>query len=314
MGNLGRRNQSWGMRRLIAVLVSVALLWAAPTAWADDGLKLELPVPGQAVRPFDPGPTRYSAGHRGVDLEGREGDEVRAAAPGTIFFVGKVAGTPSVSVDHGNGLRTTYTPVSPNVGKGDVVSTGDVIGTLTAGHCTPQACLHWGLTDGEDYFNPLHYTDSRVIRLLPAGSQPEIKVPLPPALAPTAATGEAPVNGTITSRYGMRVHPVTGVYKLHDGLDFAAPCGTTISLPWAGTVSSAGWDGGYGYRVIVDHGDGLRTAYAHLPDVGVSVGQELAAGSQVGVVGTTGYSTGCHLHWMAWRDGSLIDPESLLQG
>ena len=122
------------------------------------------------------------------------------------------------------------------------------------------------------------------------------------------------LNGTITSRYGMRTHPITGVHKLHDGLDFAAPCGTTISLPWAGTVSSAGWDGGYGYRVIVDHGDGLRTAYAHLPDVGVSVGQELAAGSQVGVVGTTGYSTGCHLHWMAWRDGSLIDPESLLEG
>ncbi|MDF1486778.1 peptidoglycan DD-metalloendopeptidase family protein [Tessaracoccus caeni] len=302
------------MRRLIAALVSVALLWAAPTAWADDGLKLELPVPGQAVRPFDPGPTRYSAGHRGVDLEGREGDEVRAAAPGTIFFAGKVAGTPSVSVDHGNGLRTTYTPVSPSVGKGDIVSAGDVIGTLAAGHCTPQACLHWGLTDGEDYFNPLHYTEARVIRLLPAGSQPEIKVPLPPALAPTAATGDAPVSGRITSRYGMRVHPVTGVYKLHDGLDFAAPCGTTISLPWAGTVSSAGWDGGYGYRVIVDHGDGLRTAYAHLPDVGVSIGQELAAGSQVGVVGTTGYSTGCHLHWMAWRDGSLIDPESLLEG
>lgn len=315
MGNPGFRHQIWGVRILIAIFMAASLLWPGAAARADDGLQLDAPIPGQVLRLFDPGPTKYSAGHRGVDLAGTLGEVVRAAAPGRVFFAGLVAGRESVSIDHGNGLRTTYTPVRPAVVEGDVVEAGDVIGTLNPGHCEDRACLHWGLTDGEDYYDPLHYTSARTIRLLPAGAQPVVRVSLPAAQVPSAAaTGAAPVNGTITSRYGMRVHPVTGIYKLHDGLDFAAPCGTTISLPWSGTVRSAGWDGGYGYRVVVDHDDGLRTAYAHLPRVSVSPGQRLEAGETVGVVGTTGYSTGCHLHWMAWRDGNLFDPESLLEG
>ncbi len=293
------------------LVLAVLLWWSAPPALADEGLQLTAPVPGGVRRVFDPGVGKYSAGHRGVDLEATDGEVVASSAPGVVFFAGTVAGVPAVSVDHGNGLRTTYTPVRPAVRKGDVVQQGDPLGTVAAGHCLATTCLHWGLTDGDDYFDPLHYTDSRVIRLLPTGSQPLQRVALPAARAPTS-TGGAPVSGRITSRYGMRVHPVTGVYKLHDGLDFAAPCGTPITLPWAGTVRSAGWDGGYGYRVVVEHDDGLRTAYAHLPGIAVSTGQRLGAGETVGAVGTTGYSTGCHLHWMAWRDGALIDPEGLL--
>lgn len=302
---------SWGVREMMILLATLLLWGSAPPALADDGLRLTAPVPGKVLRVFDPGVGKYSAGHRGVDLDARTGESVSASAPGVVFFAGLVAGVPSVSVDHGNGLRTTYTPVHPSVQKGDIVQSGDAIGTLAAGHCLGTACLHWGLTDGDSYFDPLHYTDSRTIRLLPVGSQPLRRVPLPAALVP-APVGAAPVTGRITSRYGMRVHPVTGVYKLHDGLDFAAPCGTSITLPWAGTVRSAGWDGGYGYRVVVEHDDGLRTAYAHLPGIAVSSGQRLGAGEMVGAVGTTGYSTGCHLHWMAWRDGALIDPEDLL--
>lgn len=301
------------MQKTMMVLLAMVLIWTAPQAHADEGLRLVAPVAGRVLRVFDADIGRYDAGHRGVDLAARVGDTVSASAPGVVFFAGLVAGVPSVSVDHGNGLRTTYTPVQPFLGKGEVVHTGDTLGTVAAGHCPAHDCLHWGLTDGEDYFDPLHYTDARVIRLLPAGSQPLRRTALPAARIPTTtAAGAAPVNGTITSRYGMRVHPVTGIYKLHDGLDFAAPCGTTITLPWAGTVRSAGWDGGYGYRVVVDHDGGLRTAYAHMPGISVSAGQRLAAGEAVGAVGTTGYSTGCHLHWMAWRDGSLVDPESLL--
>lgn len=108
----------------------------------------------------------------------------------------------------------------------------------------------------------------------------------------------------------MRVHPVTGVYKLHDGVDFGAACGTPIVTPWAGRVSRAHYSSGYGYRVIIDHG-GFSTAYAHMPGLELSVGDQVEAGHRIGVVGTTGLSTGCHLHWMAWDGGRLIDPLTL---
>ena len=85
------------------------------------------------------------------------------------------------------------------------------------------------------------------------------------------------------------------------------------SLPAAGTVSGTSWSSAYGWRVFVEHAGGLVTSYNHLPGVDVSVGAELPAGGQVGRVGNTGLSTGCHLHWMAWRDGELIDPLTLIE-
>lgn len=291
-----------------ALILSVLIIAGASVpSWAD--LSLTAPLPGRVVRAFDD-VGRFAAGHRGVDLAGYPGDEVVAAAAGTVHFAGSVAGTGTLSIDHGNGWRTTYQPVLATVHKGDTVAAGQRIGTLLAGHCDEAACLHWGLTDGERYADPGAYRVTPVVRLLPSGSVPV----RPPSIssARTAALGGAPVDGPVTSRYGMRRHPVTGVTKLHDGTDFGAPCGTTISLPLAGTVRSAGYHGGYGYRVIVNHGGGLSTAYAHLPRVTVTAGQRLSAGQTVGVVGNTGLSTGCHLHWMAWQDGGLIDPLTLL--
>lgn len=297
------------MRPLLALLVTVffALLCAPPASAVE--FTLTAPVNSRVLKGFDDvGP--YAAGHRGVDLAGTAGQPVIAAAEGRVHFSGSVAGTPTVSIDHGNGWRTTYQPVHSTLTKDAVVQQGQQIGTLLTGHCPVTACLHWGLTDGDSYADPTSYLTIPIIRLLPRGALP----PSPPSISPPQATHEmaAPVQGRLTSAFGMRRHPVTGIYKLHDGTDYAAPCGTPITLPAAGEVTSAGYHGGYGYRVIVSHGDGLVTAYAHLPSVSVSPGQRLAAGSVVGVVGNTGLSTGCHLHWMAWRSGSLIDPQTLL--
>lgn len=299
------------MRKLLAIVTAWLLLVAAPWAVAEEGLTLSPPVAGEVMRSFDGGTSPYSAGHRGVDLRAEVGQPVRAAAPGVIHFSGSVAGRPSVSVDHGNGLRTTYTPVEGSLAVGTIVSEGQEIGRLAAQpHCAPEFCLHWGLTDGTIYHDPLRHLATPEVRLVPNGSRPSPVPWLPPASVPLPSAGR-PVPGPITSPYGMRVHPVTGVYKLHDGVDFGSPCGTPIRLPWAGRVVSAGHDGGYGFRVIVEHGS-LRTGYAHLPGIDVRVGDDLEAGAVVGVVGNSGYSTGCHLHWMAWRDGQLIDPATLL--
>lgn len=296
------------MRRLLLPLILALMIVCAPAHAAE--LELRSPIDGSVVRGFHVGPSPWSPGHRGVDLRGSPGQQVLAAAQGRVHFAGSVAGRPSVSIDHGNGLRTTYTPVAPTVAEGDVVAAGDPVGTLLPGHCQP-ACLHWGLTDGEDYFDPLRYLATRMVRLVPMGSQPVPRVTLPAATV-GPGPGEAPVDGRVTSRFGMRLHPVTGVYKLHDGVDYGAPCGTPIHAPWAGEVIARDVTAGYGYRVHVRHDGGLVTAYAHLPRFDVAVGERIPAGGRVGVVGTTGYSTGCHLHWMAWQDGQLVDPETLL--
>ena len=128
------------------------------------------PLPDAAVtRPFEVLPHRYAAGHRGVDLAGAPGVAVLSAGDGVVLFAGMVAGRPVVSVDHAGGLRTTYEPVSPSVGAGQVVARGAPLGTLNAGHagCPVAACLHWGLRRGDDYLDPLSLLTAPRIRLLP---------------------------------------------------------------------------------------------------------------------------------------------------
>lgn len=109
-------------------------------------------------------------------------------------------------------------------------------------------------------------------------------------------------------KFGMRVHPVTRVYKLHSGLDFAAPAGTPIMAASDGVVSVSGWGGAWGQQVIVDHGGGVQTRYAHASRLLVDVGDTVTAGQTIALVGTTGYSTGNHLHFEVLVDGRPVDP------
>jgi murein DD-endopeptidase MepM/ murein hydrolase activator NlpD len=117
-----------------------------------------------------------------------------------------------------------------------------------------------------------------------------------------------PVNGTITSGFGYRTHPVTGTSRLHAGVDFGAPTGTPIVAAAAGTVVSAGWQGGYGNAVIIDHGGGEATLYGHQSRLAVSSGTRVSRGEVIGYVGSTGLSTGPHLHFELRIDGVPTDP------
>jgi murein DD-endopeptidase MepM/ murein hydrolase activator NlpD len=146
----------------------------APVAPAPVALALwGWPLPGQPVvaRPFEPPPTPYAAGHRGVDLLGAGGGEVLSAGAGVVAFAGMVAGRPVVSVDHAGGLRTTYEPVQPTVAAGQAVARGSPLGSLLTGHagCPAEACLHWGLRRGETYLDPLVLLRPPRVRLLPWG-------------------------------------------------------------------------------------------------------------------------------------------------
>ncbi|WP_375426550.1 peptidoglycan DD-metalloendopeptidase family protein [uncultured Friedmanniella sp.] len=121
-----------------------------------------------------------------------------------------------------------------------------------------------------------------------------------------------PVSAPITSPYGMRFHPVLHYWKLHDGTDFGASCGTAIHAAYAGRVAERYYNAGYGNRLMIDHGkvDGqyVTTGYNHAIRYVVSVGQHVRQGQVIGYVGTTGFSTGCHLHLMVWLNGSVVNP------
>lgn len=125
----------------------------------------------EVVAGFDAPATRWSAGHRGVDLLGSPGSRVRAPLPGRVTFAGSVAGRGVVVVDHGR-FETTYEPVRARVRSGEHVDVGAVLGTLqtSRSHCGPRACLHWGLVEQGAYRDPLSLV-ARKVRLLPLGPQ-----------------------------------------------------------------------------------------------------------------------------------------------
>ncbi|QMW23370.1 M23 family metallopeptidase [Sandaracinobacteroides saxicola] len=122
---------------------------------------------------------------------------------------------------------------------------------------------------------------------------------------------KTPIDGArMSSGFGMRLHPVLGYSRLHQGVDFAAPTGTPVMAAAAGRVTFSGWHGGHGNYVRVQHRPGLETAYAHLSRLNVRNGQMVGQGQIIGLVGSTGLSTGPHLHYEVWMNGRAVDPRS----
>jgi murein DD-endopeptidase MepM/ murein hydrolase activator NlpD len=121
-----------------------------------------------------------------------------------------------------------------------------------------------------------------------------------------------PSDAPISSPFGYRTHPVLGYRRLHGGIDFAGAYGSPIRAADAGTVIFAGWYGGYGNAIIVSHGKGITTLYGHCSQLFVSEGQTVARGQHIAAVGSTGLSTGPHLHFEVRIDGTPTDPAAYL--
>lgn len=119
-------------------------------------------------------------------------------------------------------------------------------------------------------------------------------------------------SATITSPYGYRVHPITKTRRLHRGIDIGAPAGTNVLAAEAGTVITAGWNNSYGYYVTISHGSGLVTLYAHNSKLIVSRGQTVSKGQVIAKVGSTGDSTGPHVHFEVMVNGALQNPLNYL--
>jgi murein DD-endopeptidase MepM/ murein hydrolase activator NlpD len=121
-----------------------------------------------------------------------------------------------------------------------------------------------------------------------------------------------PSDASTSSPFGWRMHPVLGYRRFHAGLDFAASYGSTIRAADSGTVIMAGWYGGYGNAVIIDHGKGITTLYGHTSQLFVSEGQTVQRGQAIAAVGSTGLSTGPHLHFEVRSYGTPVDPANFL--
>lgn len=270
------------------------------------------PLGGQqhVAQPFDRPASDYAAGHRGVDLYGKTGDVVTAVAAGQITFVGNIAGVGVVSIDHGL-ADSTYQPVVSHIAVGTTVTAGTPIGRLVqrGSHCEARPCLHLGRKIDNRYTDPMALLrrSARIRLISPSG-----KPPTKPAFGATTEKLSVPVDGPITSPFGQRVHPITGVQKLHDGLDIGAACGTPIRAAANGVVIARYFNAAYGQRLIVQHPNGIRTSYNHLSRFRVHQGVAVSAGQVIGNVGTSGYSTGCHLHFMVYVEGRPVDPQGWL--
>ncbi len=135
--------------------------------------------------------------------------------------------------------------------------------------------------------------------------------PPPPPPPPPEQSTEAlqwPANGPKTSDYGWRTHPIFGTRRFHAGIDIGAGYGSAVVAAGTGTIVFVGMKGGYGNTVIVDHGGGIATLYAHQSQLAVGSGESVRRGEVVGYVGSTGYSTGPHLHFEVRVNGTPVDP------
>jgi len=117
-----------------------------------------------------------------------------------------------------------------------------------------------------------------------------------------------PLRGPITSRFGVRRHPIFRLRQFHTGVDISGVMGSPVRVAFGGIVLYAGWFGGYGKLIVIDHGDGYSTLYGHLSAIEVAAGDQVARGQVVGRVGSTGYSTGPHLHFEIRQRGKPINP------
>jgi murein DD-endopeptidase MepM/ murein hydrolase activator NlpD len=120
-----------------------------------------------------------------------------------------------------------------------------------------------------------------------------------------------PVAGRVSSGFGRRFHPILGYARMHDGVDLAAAAGTPIVAAADGRITSAGWHGGYGRAVSIAHGEGVQTTYGHMSRIAAYPGEQVHRGQVIGYVGSTGLSTGPHLHFEVTRKGRPVNPLSV---
>ena len=242
------------------------------------------------IRPVDSTfiTTEYSegeGGHDGIDYAGKLGDNIYAAADGIVTTVetdydDKGCGK-YVIIDHGNGYTTCYAHLdSISVEMFAEVSQGDVIGGMGSTGWSTGPHLHFTLAKNGSPVDPHIYLDDPIQLIHP--------------------TGDVYPDDDILYGYGE--------YEGHKGIDYGGEKGQYVVAAANGTVSFAGWNEGYGNCVIIDHRNGYQTIYAHLDEIKVKAGDTVTTGHLIGTMGSTGVTTGVHLHFELLKDGDNLNP------
>jgi len=186
----------------------------------------------------------------------------------------------------------------------------DELATLAAARNATLNAAEAALAQDRAQVAQLQQESANIAALIRQRQQPAASTAAP--LSASSAGLIYPVQGPVTSEFGMRHDPVTGKYALHAGMDFGVPTGTPVKAAKAGTVIYAGSETGYGNYTCIDHGGGFSTCYAHQSVIQVSVGQHVAQGQVIGLSGSTGYSTGPHLHFETRINGTPENPRRYL--
>lgn len=261
--------------------------------------------------------------HHGTDIMAAKGTPVVAVTNGRVVRAGwNDLGGWSVMLVGDDGVRHYYAHLAerPSLSEGQAVYRGQAIGAVgdsgegpegTVGKMAPH--LHYAIYTGENpelVTNPFPY----LMHWLGGDDSDHVGIsPVDPPADWVPVDGFAwPAEGPITSRFGMRVSPIDGVNRLHAGIDLGVSYGVPIRASKAGTVRTAGWSDVYGWVVVVDHGDGYTTLYAHNSELLVRVQDQVQQGQVVSRAGSTGWSTGTHLHFETHFRGTPIDPLLLL--
>jgi len=193
--------------------------------------------------------------------------------------------------------------VSPRVQRTHVVAPGDTLWAIARRYEVSVEAIQ--LANGIADPGRLRVGQNLVIPAI-GGGDDVVAVPAVSRVADQVVSLATPVQGRVTSRFGPRWG------RMHNGMDFAAPTGTPVYAAASGTVTYADWAGTYGRLVIIDHGNGLETRYAHLSQILVKEGDQVQRGQRIALVGSTGNSTGPHLHFEVRVDGEPQDPASWL--
>jgi murein DD-endopeptidase MepM/ murein hydrolase activator NlpD len=166
------------------------------------------------------------------------------------------------------------------------------------------------LANGDQRFQSLFASWTAIERTSPqAGSMAETAYSSPFARPTVSVPSRMPLEGSqLTSGYGMRTHPVLGGRRQHAGIDLAAPTGTPVYATADGVVGRADWYSSYGLYIAIEHGASMQTRYAHLSRLAVAAGDNVKKGDLIGYVGSTGRSTGPHLHYEVRIDGLAVNP------
>lgn len=226
---------------------------------------------------------------------------IRGSAGGGLYWALRSAGaSPDIAASYLQAIGRTL-DVGSEVGAGDRFELVVAQSRAAGGEVVPGALLYAGL-------DRMAASDLALVRWPVGGRWTWVDASADESAEPVSTGLGRPVSGPVTSGFGLRVHPILRFARMHRGLDFGAAWGSPIVAAADGQVVRAGWAGGYGRQVRIAHGDGLLTSYSHMSRIVAPEGGIVRRGELIGYVGSSGLSTGPHLHYEVYRNGVAVNP------